>query len=200
MPEVVVSGISSGFPELSRCDGQITHVLLTRSPLEYPRRGLSARLACVKHAASVRPEPGSNSPRTGCEIGLHHHEGGFDGRSLTMKESLWPGQAPTRSQRPAHPSRTARRRPRRMADRFPLPAETGADEPDVDRPQPPVEAGSIAKLLSFQRPRALRARPRSLANRLAKHKSGASARRRTYGATRANRRPTRSSAPAIRER
>jgi hypothetical protein len=37
-------------------------VLLTRSPLEYPRRGLSARLACVKHAASVRPEPGSNSP------------------------------------------------------------------------------------------------------------------------------------------
>src|SRR4051795_11372784 len=62
MPEVVVSGISSGFPELSRCDGQIAHVLLTRSPLVYPRRGLTARLACVKHAASVRPEPGSNSP------------------------------------------------------------------------------------------------------------------------------------------
>jgi hypothetical protein len=37
-------------------------VLLTRSPLEYPRKGLSVRLACVKHAASVRPEPGSNSP------------------------------------------------------------------------------------------------------------------------------------------
>ena len=65
-----------------------------------------------------------------------------------------------------------------MADRFPLPAETGADEPDVDRPRPPVEARSIAKLLSFQRPRALRARPRSLANRLAKHKSGASSGRR----------------------
>src|SRR5436190_18773998 len=62
MPEVVVSGISSGFPELSRCDGQIAHVLLTRSPLVYPRKGLTARLACVKHAASVRPEPGSNSP------------------------------------------------------------------------------------------------------------------------------------------
>ena len=27
-----------------------------------PEGGLSARLACVKHAASVRPEPGSNSP------------------------------------------------------------------------------------------------------------------------------------------
>jgi hypothetical protein len=37
-------------------------VLLTRSPLEYPRKGLSVRLACVKHAASVRPEPESNSP------------------------------------------------------------------------------------------------------------------------------------------
>lgn len=62
MPEVVVSGISFGFPRLSLCEGQIAHVLLTRSPLVYPRRGLTARLACVKHAASVRPEPGSNSP------------------------------------------------------------------------------------------------------------------------------------------
>ena len=62
MPKVVISGINPGFPELSRSEGQITHVLLTRSPLEYHRSGLSARLACVKHAASVRPEPGSNSP------------------------------------------------------------------------------------------------------------------------------------------
>ena len=62
MPSVVVSGISSGFPKLSRCEGQIAHVLLTRSPLVYSRRSLTARLACVKHAASVRPEPGSNSP------------------------------------------------------------------------------------------------------------------------------------------
>ena len=62
MPEVVVSGISTGFPELSLCEGQIAHVLLTRSPLVYSRRSLTARLACVKHAASVRPEPGSNSP------------------------------------------------------------------------------------------------------------------------------------------
>ena len=64
------SGISRRFHRLFLCPGQITHVLLTRSPLEYPRRGLSARLACVKHAASVRPEPGSNSPRTACEIDL----------------------------------------------------------------------------------------------------------------------------------
>jgi hypothetical protein len=58
----VISGINLSFPRLSQSTGQITHVLLTRSPLEYPRKGLSARLACVKHAASVHPEPGSNSP------------------------------------------------------------------------------------------------------------------------------------------
>jgi hypothetical protein len=62
MPSRVASGISPGFPGLSQSQGQVAHVLLTRSPLEYPRRGLSARLACVRHAASVRPEPGSNSP------------------------------------------------------------------------------------------------------------------------------------------
>jgi hypothetical protein len=37
-------------------------VLLTRSPLIPTRRWFTVRLACVKHAASVRPEPGSNSP------------------------------------------------------------------------------------------------------------------------------------------
>jgi hypothetical protein len=62
MRECVTSGIRPSFPGLSQSQGQVTHVLLTRSPLEYPQRGLSARLACVKHAASVRPEPGSNSP------------------------------------------------------------------------------------------------------------------------------------------
>ena len=59
----VVSGISPGFPELSRSGGQVAHVLLTRSPLTAVRRPRPVRLACVKHAASVRPEPGSNSPK-----------------------------------------------------------------------------------------------------------------------------------------
>ena len=46
---------------------QVTHALLTRPPLSlYPSiRKLphinSVRLACVRHAASVHPEPGSNS-------------------------------------------------------------------------------------------------------------------------------------------
>ena len=33
MPEVVISGISHPFGRLSRCLGQVAHVLLTRSPL-----------------------------------------------------------------------------------------------------------------------------------------------------------------------
>ncbi len=60
---VVLSGISIPFEMLSRFRGQITHVLLTRSPLYSPPEGsFLARLACVRHAASVRSEPGSNSP------------------------------------------------------------------------------------------------------------------------------------------
>ena len=67
MQAVVLSGIRPSFPGLSQSAGQITHVLLTRSPLVYPRKGLTVRLACVKHAASVRPEPGSNSPTKKCQ-------------------------------------------------------------------------------------------------------------------------------------
>ena len=62
--DIVVScGISSCFQLLSPCMGQIAHALLTRPPLEHQNRSsnVPARLACVRHAASVRPEPGSNS-------------------------------------------------------------------------------------------------------------------------------------------
>ena len=39
-----------------------SHVLRTRSPLEYSsEEGTPVRLACVKHTASVHPELGSNS-------------------------------------------------------------------------------------------------------------------------------------------
>ena len=47
---------------------QVTHALLTRPPLSHQRYQSEeinlrcfVRLACVKHAASVHPEPGSNS-------------------------------------------------------------------------------------------------------------------------------------------
>lgn len=62
MREKVISGIRPSFPGLSQSAGQIAHVLLTRSPLIPDRSRIIVRLACVKHAASVRPEPGSNSP------------------------------------------------------------------------------------------------------------------------------------------
>ena len=57
-------------------EGQVAHALLARPPLSHIQhaalflRGLrvrydSVRLACVRHAASVRPEPGSNSLKNG---------------------------------------------------------------------------------------------------------------------------------------
>ena len=36
---------------------RVTHPFATLGP-----EGLTVRLACVRHAASVHPEPGSNSP------------------------------------------------------------------------------------------------------------------------------------------
>ena len=61
-------GISSHFWLLSPCTGQVTHALLTRPPLSQRKTSTEisvpqcfVRLACVKHAASVHPEPGSNS-------------------------------------------------------------------------------------------------------------------------------------------
>ena len=58
---VVSCGISNRFRLLSPCVRLVVHALLTRPPLSSPRRAPSARLAWVRHAASVRPEPGSNS-------------------------------------------------------------------------------------------------------------------------------------------
>ena len=56
-------GISSSFPLLSPTEGQVIYVLLDRSPLAEEQALLPVRLAYLRHAASVRPEPGSNSPR-----------------------------------------------------------------------------------------------------------------------------------------
>ena len=49
---------------LSPSQRQVAHALLTRPPLTFFRSKLQnqfVRLECVKHAASVHPEPGSNS-------------------------------------------------------------------------------------------------------------------------------------------
>ena len=60
---VVIFGISNRFQLLSQCIGQVAHALLTSPPLRTQGQAplFSVRLACVKHAASVRPEPESNS-------------------------------------------------------------------------------------------------------------------------------------------
>ena len=60
-----IRGISRRFHRLSPSLGQVTNAILTRSPLGHLRtstKGL-VRLACIRHAASVHPEPGSNSPQ-----------------------------------------------------------------------------------------------------------------------------------------
>ena len=59
-----LSGFSIRFQKLSRAHGQVTYVLLTRSPLDSRKQAFLplVRLACIRHAASVHPEPGSNSP------------------------------------------------------------------------------------------------------------------------------------------
>ena len=64
---LMLCGISVLFRTLSPSERQVTHALLTRPPLSYisASRRINqcsfVRLECVKHAASVHPEPGSNS-------------------------------------------------------------------------------------------------------------------------------------------
>ena len=59
-------GISVPFETLSHAVRQVAHALLTRPPLTFiTEANQSVRLACVRHAASVRPEPGSNSLKNG---------------------------------------------------------------------------------------------------------------------------------------
>ena len=54
-------GITRRFHRLSPGRGQVAYALRTRPPLSTPRRGPPVRLACIRPAASVHPEPGSNS-------------------------------------------------------------------------------------------------------------------------------------------
>ena len=59
----VLRGISRRFHRLSPCDGQVAHALRTLPPVAaiVLLQRAAPRLACVKPAASVHPEPGSNS-------------------------------------------------------------------------------------------------------------------------------------------
>ena len=63
-PSAASWDISASFPAFCPCAGQVAHVLRTRTPLAITvlLRHAAVRLACIRPAASVHPEPGSNSP------------------------------------------------------------------------------------------------------------------------------------------
>jgi hypothetical protein len=82
-----LSSLSPPFGGLSQGSGQITYVLRTRAPLysetEVP---FLVRLACVKYAASVRSEPGSNSPyKSSATSRLCMHNLALHPRALTSQ-------------------------------------------------------------------------------------------------------------------
>jgi hypothetical protein len=54
-------GINPNFSGLSPSTRQIAYALRTRAPVSMEQAPSTPRLACVKPAASVHPEPGSNS-------------------------------------------------------------------------------------------------------------------------------------------
>ena len=60
----LLRSISRSFLRLSSCCGQVAHALRTLAPVAaiVLLQRAAPRLACVKPAASVHPEPGSNSP------------------------------------------------------------------------------------------------------------------------------------------
>src|SRR3989442_10630942 len=64
-PRMIVRGIPRPWGRLPPAVGQVSHVLRTRLPLNRELPPGPVRLTCVRHAASVRPEPGSNSPMIG---------------------------------------------------------------------------------------------------------------------------------------
>ena len=73
-------GISSRFQLLSPCTAgypRVTHPSATQSPIDHPKnlKRCFVRLACVRHAASVHPEPGSNSQIkcSRCQIKVQNH-------------------------------------------------------------------------------------------------------------------------------
>jgi hypothetical protein len=83
-------GISRPFERLSPAEGQVSYVLRTRSPLCTLLH--TVRLACIRHAASVHPEPGSNSPSDDSLTRVSAHRrpqtpGGFVLGKLSQRDS-----------------------------------------------------------------------------------------------------------------
>ena len=83
-------------------------MLLSRPPLAPPRRKKPVRLACFRHAASVYPEPGSNSPSELSETILH-----------TSKASEMASRRSTSGSSRSPPLFDCQRAPRRRSVRSP---------------------------------------------------------------------------------
>jgi hypothetical protein len=124
-PSRGVPGISRGFPRLSRAPGQVP----TRySPVRRcPPKG-TARLACVKRAASVRSEPGSNSQ---LQPDRPRVRGPGTGRNARMLRDRKADRR--RPPAPAAAGRARRGQPRRPAGSRPL-----GTKPERRRHAPPV--------------------------------------------------------------
>ena len=104
-----ISRISHTFMRLSRRRGQVTHVLLTRSPLIQNQQAgpFTVRLACVKHAASVRPEPGSNSPNKTNKIQAPtNHKQIASQNPTSVQQSRKPDQAQPNPKKRARQTKT----------------------------------------------------------------------------------------------
>src|SRR5690242_6266060 len=93
-----------------------SHALLTRLPLSPDRSLDHVRLACVRHAASVRSEPGSNSqvdlgsPNRPAETSRPEQpKPGSRHFTRFRHEDVQPSQTPRSLQRPARPSLSASR-------------------------------------------------------------------------------------------
>ena len=102
-------------------------MLLTRSPLihtHHKGRRFTVRLACVKHAASVRPEPGSNSPNKTNKNPNQPHTTSTEPARATVRKSpenqtTWPHPTPTTEARQTKTKQAPKNHTKRAAPQDP---------------------------------------------------------------------------------
>src|SRR3954451_11074634 len=101
----VLAPVSEGYPKVQG------RLLTCYSPVRRSStpKGLSARLACVKHAASVRPEPGSNSPLRSND----DHSGEGATAKPEQTKSRQESFTCQRNPKPNNPNKTPKRDPAR---------------------------------------------------------------------------------------
>jgi hypothetical protein len=136
----VLAAVSRGCPGARGRFPRVTHPSATRAA---PEGTTPVRLACVRRAASVRSEPGSNSQldlpyalrRTGCRLQRHHCTRPTLGRRAAAKDPLKGDRCEPRPRaNPGHAS------PGRLAAPKEQPATAGttdsAPPPYIRMPEP----------------------------------------------------------------